>query len=103
MPSSERGGPEREVPGAPARGLEPDRVAAALTRFINAHIMARGRPLEPDDDLESAGVDSMSLLKILLFVETEFGFWVPDEHLVDENIATPRALASYICRRGATS
>ena len=60
--------------------------------------MARGHPVEPDDDLELAGLDSMALLKILLFIEAEYGFWMPDEDLVEENIRTARALASYIAR-----
>jgi acyl carrier protein len=70
-----------------------------LAAFVNGHIMARGRAIEPDDDLESAGVDSMGLLKILLFVEAEFGFWMPDADLVAENVSSLRALASYVSRR----
>ena len=77
-----------------------DRIATALANFINTNIMANGHPVQPDDDLEMAGVDSMALLKILLFIETEFGFWMPDEDLVEENIASVRALANYIHRRG---
>jgi acyl carrier protein len=45
----------------------------------------------------------MALLKVLLFVEAEFGFWMPDEDLVAENLASPRALARYICRRRGPS
>jgi acyl carrier protein len=74
-------------------------VARALTAFVNANIMARGRPIRPEDDFERAGVDSMGLLRLLLYVETEFGFWMPDEDLVEENIGSAHALASYICRR----
>jgi acyl carrier protein len=85
----------------PAPGLGgPDKVATALTNFINTSIMARGHPVQPDDDLEMAGVDSMAVLKILLFIEAEYGFWMPDEDLVEENIASVRALANYIRRRG---
>jgi acyl carrier protein len=36
---------------------------------------------------------------VLLFVEAEFGFWMPDEDLVPENLTSARALAQYICRR----
>jgi acyl carrier protein len=79
---------------------ETDRVAGSLVAFINDNIMAHGHPISPDDDLERAGVDSMAFLKILLFVEREFGFWMPDEDLLRANIASARALASYICRRG---
>lgn len=79
---------------------EPD-VIAALSAFLNTEIMARGYAVRPDDDLEAAGVDSMAFLKILLFIEGRFGFWMPDEDLVEANIGCLRALANYICRRQA--
>lgn len=79
--------------------LSPEKVANALTAFLNDRIMARGHPIRPDDDLEAAGVDSMALLKVLLFIEAEFGFWMPDEDLLEENLASARALAHYVCRR----
>jgi acyl carrier protein len=85
--------------GPSLSALDHDTVAHALTAYVNASIMARGRPVRPDDDFETAGVDSMALLKILLFVEAEFGFWPPDEDLVAENLRSARALAHYICRR----
>ncbi len=81
--------------------LDPEDVAKAVADFVNASIMARSRPVQPDEDLERAGLDSMALLKILLFIEAQFGFWMPDEDLVAENIRTPRAFATYICRRSA--
>lgn len=79
--------------------LEPDAVMAALSTFVNTEIMARGHAVRPDDVLEAAGVDSMAFLKILLFIETQFGFWMPDEDLVEANIGCLRALANYIWRR----
>jgi D-alanine--poly(phosphoribitol) ligase subunit 2 len=88
---------------ASARGPDIEEVATALTAFVNANVMARGRPIGPEDDLERAGVDSMGLLKVLLFIESEFGFWMPDDDLVEENVASPRALASYICRQRGLS
>ncbi len=83
--------------------LDPEEVARAVTAFINTAIMARSHPVQPDDNLELAGLDSMALLKVLLFIEAQFGFWMPDEDLVEENIKTPRAMAAYICRRGSQS
>src|SRR5207249_2279954 len=76
--------------------LDPEEVAKAVTDFINATIMARSRPVRPDDDLELAGLDSMALLKVLLFIEAHYGFWMPDEDLVAENIRTARPFAAYI-------
>jgi acyl carrier protein len=76
--------------------MGPEDIVRALVVFVNGHIMSRRRPIEADDAFETVGVDSIAFLKILLFIEAEFGFWMPDEDLVDENLATPRALASYI-------
>jgi acyl carrier protein len=88
----------------PAPGLGgPDEIATALITFINTSIMAQSHPVQPDDDLETAGIDSMALLKILLFIEAEYGFWVPDEDLVEANITSARAFANYISRRGTPS
>jgi acyl carrier protein len=102
--SSQRGqGHPESLPGSSPSGRNPEEVAHALTAFVNDRIMARGRPIRPDDDLEAAGVDSMALLKVLLFVEAEFGFWIPDEDLLATNIASLRALAGYICRQGYPS
>jgi D-alanine--poly(phosphoribitol) ligase subunit 2 len=90
------------MPSRPGRpGV--DEVAGTLTDFVNARIRARGQPIGPDDHLESAGVDSMGLLKILLFVEGEYGFWMPDDDLVETNVRSLRALADYICRQRALS
>lgn len=80
-----------------------DEVAAAITGYVNANIMARGHPLAPDDDFSTAGVDSMGLLKVLLFIEAEFGLWIPDEDLVESNVRSARALAGYLCRQRTCS
>ncbi len=56
---------------------ELEEVTSALITFINTSIMARGHPVQPDDDLETAGLDSMALLKVPLFIEAEFEFWMP--------------------------
>lgn len=88
----------RVAPSAVQRS-ESDAVADTLTAFINTAIMAHSHPIGPEDGLEAAGIDSMALLKILLFVEGQYGFWIPDGDLVDDNLASARALANYICAR----
>lgn len=79
--------------------IDLDCVANTLTAYVNSSIMAPSRLIQADDDFEAVGIDSMALLKVLLFVEARFGFWPPDEDLVADNLRSPRALAHYICRR----
>ena len=74
-------------------------IAERLTAFVNREIMAPGHAIAPDDRLEPAGVDSMALLKVLLFIEREFGFWIPDEDLVDDVVMSATSLARYVAGR----
>lgn len=71
-------------------------VAAAIVRFVNAEIMAETHPIGADDVLADHGVDSMALLKVLVFLEREVGVWVPDEDLTDDVVRTARTLATYV-------
>lgn len=86
----------------PPLTLSEPEVAQALVTFVNANIMASGHAITDESSFEAAGVDSMALLKILLFVETQYGFWVPDEDLSAENTGSARALARYICGHKAS-
>ena len=80
-----------------ARGSEA--IVGAIVGFVNAEIMAPGHALAASDGFELAGVDSMALLKILLFVEREFGFWMPEEDLVVDNVASAAVLGAYVAAR----
>src|SRR5262245_6452269 len=99
---SDLAGPRQPGTGPPtstSRARDPDAVARLLTSFVNSSLMAPSRTVGPDDELEAAGVDSMGLLRLLLFVEAEFGVWVPDEDLVEDNTASVARLSRYLCRR----
>jgi acyl carrier protein len=76
-------------------------VAATIVRFLNTEILAEGHAIAIDDDLAAAGVDSMALLKVLVFLERELGIWVPDEDLTDEIVRSARTLAAYVRSRHA--
>ena len=45
-----------------------------------------------DDDLATAGLDSMGAIDLLLEVEERFNITIPDELLIDETFATANAL-----------
>lgn len=76
-----------------------DAVSAAIVGFLNTEIMASTHAVAADDDLAAAGVDSMALLKVLVFLEREVGVWIPDEDLTDDVIRSARTLATYVCSR----
>lgn len=70
--------------------------------FIQTEILhGRNISLKDDEDLLSAGIlDSLSILKIVAFVEERFNFSVPDEDVVFDNFSSINALAEYVQQHG---
>lgn len=50
------------------------------------------------DDLLEAGLDSMGIMRLVLFVEQEFGVILPDNEIAPENLRTLSALQHWITR-----
>jgi len=51
-----------------------------------------------EDDLLQAGLDSMSIMRLVLFIEDEFGVVLPDDELIPENMQTLSRLQKWIGR-----
>jgi acyl carrier protein len=53
--------------------------------------------LEVDDDLLGGGIlDSLGMMKLILFIENEFDVKVPPEDMVIENFMTVEHITSYL-------
>ena len=48
------------------------------------------------DDLLEAGLDSMAIMRLVLFIENEFGVVLPDDELAPENLQTLGRLEHWI-------
>jgi acyl carrier protein len=53
--------------------------------------------------LEEGIVDSLGILDLVSFLETEFAIVVSDEELLPENFQTIERLAAFVQRKGQTS
>ena len=51
-----------------------------------------------DDDLLAAGLDSMGIMRLVIFVEEKMGVTLPDEELEPENLRTLNRLENWINR-----
>ena len=50
------------------------------------------------DDLLQAGLDSMAIMRLVLFIENEYGVVLPDDELAPENLQTLNQLEHWIKR-----
>jgi D-alanine--poly(phosphoribitol) ligase subunit 2 len=71
-------------------------VRGALKEHIESEILLRKTPLAPEEDLFAAGFDSMSLSRVLVFVEERFGLAIPDQDVVLDEVSTVETMARFV-------
>jgi len=71
-------------------------VEAALAAFVSNDVLLRKEPLGRDEDIFDAGFDSLSLSRLLVFVEQRFGTHIPDEDVVVDEIATIATMTRFV-------
>lgn len=70
-----------------------------IERYIVDEIMMKGKDtkIDPDESLLKNGViDSLSILRLISFIEERFGVTVDDDEVVPENFETTNMIKSLI-------
>ena len=78
--------------------IEAQEIEAKLLDFLKREVFAPGIAITPETDLVASGFDSMSLVRMLVFIETDYGFWIPESEITGEALQNSRALAATITR-----
>lgn len=71
-------------------------ICESLCGFIQANLVADGVRVEGDTSLTKLGLDSFSIIEIVLFVERQYGLTLPDEALSQENIQSASTIAKCV-------
>lgn len=50
------------------------------------------------EDLLEAGLDSMAIMRLIIFIENEFGVTLPDSEIEPDNVRSLHALERWIAR-----
>ena len=66
--------------------------------FLKREVFAPGIAVTPETDLVASGFDSMSLVRMLVFIETDYGFWIPESEITGDALKDVRSLAATITR-----
>ena len=70
-----------------------------MTRFISEQLLSNRVPggVSEDDDLLGSGlIDSVGIMQLVLFIETEFAMDVPPEDVTIENFQTVTKIGAYL-------
>lgn len=68
-------------------------ISDELIAFIENDILDVGLKISKDTAFADAGLDSMSIIQLILFIERKFGLAIPDTHLLPENLVSVNTLA----------
>lgn len=76
-----------------------------LIEFIESKLVLDREPptVAPDEPLIGSILDSLNLLRLVVFIEERFGFHVDDGDLVPDNFETVEKITTYIQTKTATS
>lgn len=73
-------------------------IETKLLDFLKREVFAPEVAVTPETDLVAAGFDSMSLVRMLVFIETDYGFWIPESEITGEALKDVRSLAATLTR-----
>lgn len=71
-----------------------EEISNQLCGFLRDNVLAGDVAVTSETELSQIGVDSFSLMELVLFIERSYGLELPAEALVPENIATVKALST---------
>lgn len=78
--------------------IESQEIETKLLDFLKREVFASEVVVTPETDLVAAGFDSMSLVRVLLFIEESYGFWIPEGEITSDALQNVRALATTTTR-----
>jgi len=73
-------------------------INSALCKFIGENLVAEGIEVHPDTTLDHLGLDSFSIIEIILYIERKFGIELPDGALTKENVFSVATLSECVIK-----
>ena len=75
-------------------------ISEQLMKFVSDELLSGRIECKEDDDLLADGmVDSVGIMRLVMFVETDLGVKIPPEDLTVENLRTVNVLSEFLQNR----
>jgi acyl carrier protein len=76
--------------------MDQHQISEEIKKYIEKNILAASVNIDTDTDLKAAGIDSFSIVEIILFIERKYGVSIPDDKLIPENFKTLNSLSNTV-------
>ena len=73
--------------------MDGETIIGDIKKYIEQNLLAEEVAIDATTELQDAGIDSFSIVEIILFIERKYGVVIPDDKLVPENFRTLQALS----------
>ncbi len=73
--------------------METDLIEKDIIHFLEKNILSEGVKITPESRLRDVGIDSFSIVEIILFIERKYNITIPDHQLIPDNFKTIRSIA----------
>ena len=73
--------------------METESIEKEIIHFLESNILSEGIKIYPDSSLRDVGIDSFSIVEIILFIERKYNVIIPDHKLIPDNFKTIRTIA----------
>jgi acyl carrier protein len=78
--------------------IEAHEIEVELLAFLRSEVFAPEVSVTPETDLIAAGFESLSLVRLLVFVESTYGLWIPEAEINAVTLQNLRVLSTTIAR-----
>ncbi len=78
--------------------LKSESLAHELCRYIESNIVDKSIQVHPDTPFSKLGIDSLSIIELVLFLERKFKITLPEQELIPENFISANTLADSAMR-----
>ena len=73
-----------------------EKIEKELIEFISSHILAKEVQLSNETVLKEVGLDSFSIVEIMLFIERKFDVLIPDHKMLPETFISVKNIAQAV-------
>lgn len=76
--------------------MKVETIETDIITFLTNNIIAPNTVITATTVLRDIGIDSFSIVEIILFIERKYGVVMPDDKLIPENFRTIQALSAIV-------
>lgn len=81
--------------------METETIEKDIIHFLENNILSEGIKIFPDSSLREVGIDSFSIVEIILFIERKYDIVIPDYKLIPDNFKTIHTIALTVKELGS--